>query len=114
MSSNKGGPIDVHKPVEATAIKPNEAANNTEARGVIFSALRAPRSSQLRYFLGAHRHLSRHNGGRVFVIGIAANEPRERFSGLRRLNKEHTTSLKAQNAAQNGPEKTPRSPVFSF
>jgi hypothetical protein len=36
------------------------------------------------------------------------------FSGLLRLNKEHTTSLEAQNAAQNGPKKTPRSPVFSF
>jgi hypothetical protein len=36
------------------------------------------------------------------------------FSGLRRFNKEHTTSLKAQNAAQNGPKKTPQSPVFSF
>jgi hypothetical protein len=36
------------------------------------------------------------------------------FSGLRRLNKDHTTSLKAQHAAQNGSEKTPRSSVFSF
>jgi hypothetical protein len=29
MSSNKEQPIDAHKPVEATAIKPSEAANNT-------------------------------------------------------------------------------------
>jgi hypothetical protein len=30
------------------------------------------------------------------------------FSSLQRLNKEHTTSLKAQNAAQNGSKKTPQ------
>jgi hypothetical protein len=61
--------------------------HRARGRGVIFSALCAPRSSwhasrssQLRCFLDAHRHLSQHNGARVFVIGIAANEPRERFS----------------------------------
>jgi hypothetical protein len=29
--------------------------------------------------IAEHRHLSRHNGARIFVIGIAANEPRERI-----------------------------------
>jgi hypothetical protein len=28
----------------------------------------------------------------AFFSGIAANEPRERFTGMRRLNKEHTTT----------------------
>jgi hypothetical protein len=32
------------------------------------------------------------------------------FSGLRRLNKEHTTSLKAQNAAQKWTEKDAAKP----
>jgi hypothetical protein len=45
------------------------------------------------------------------VVFLSLESPRMNhesdFSGLRRLNKEHTTSLKAQNAAQNGPEKTP-------
>jgi hypothetical protein len=54
LSNKEAVLIDAHKPVEATAIKPNEGSSKQHgnrllsphaAHGVIFSALRAPRSS---------------------------------------------------------------------
>jgi hypothetical protein len=43
----QGGPVDVHKPVEATAIKPNEAANNTEPVAPWRDFLGAARTTEL-------------------------------------------------------------------